>query len=196
MGGIGGLIQFGVGFHHSMRHILNGFRNQIGSGKINIDQYFKQTTMNKLLNLAVTLIFSLSVSGQVPKEYIDSTPVDWSKVPKWAIGVPANITYQKKDTVRVIMLVCDTSSSRWVDSGYVNGLLVQLGEVHKGYSNMSVSWAYGYEVREKHNSIEGMIDPYFSFGTRYNDYYIHLEYLDEKKQPLVGMVVWMSKELR
>lgn len=54
-------------------------------------------------------------------------------------------------------------------------------------------WTYGYSVREKHNTDEGQIDPYHSFGYVSRDYWVHIFYLDDKKQPLKStVIVWQS----
>lgn len=52
-------------------------------------------------------------------------------------------------------------------------------------------WVYGYSVREKHNTDEGQIDPYHAFGYVSRDYWVHIFYLDDKKQPLKStIIVW------
>jgi hypothetical protein len=54
-------------------------------------------------------------------------------------------------------------------------------------------WVYGYSVREKHNTDEGQIDPYHAFGYVSRDYWVHIFYLDDKKQPLKStVIVWQS----
>lgn len=84
-----------------------------------------------------------------------------------------------RDTIRVVMLVCDTLSTSWVDSGIVNGKIVQIGEVHKNYHQRGAYWIYGYAVRE-----------YFSREIMW-----HVEYLGEEKKTLNYKIVWISKEV-
>lgn len=99
----------------------------------------------------------------------------------------------KFDTIRVVMLVCDTISTSWVDSGIVNGKLVQIGEKHKMYRDRSAYWTYGYDVRE--------FSGYYNSNTTQNaiyiatPYYKHIEYLGEDKKPLQYKIVWMAKEV-
>lgn len=65
------------------------------------------------------------------------------------------------DTVRVIMLVSDTSKS----------------------FDHSVRWLFGYQVKELHKSI------YASACGNCNDFWKHIEYLDINKKPLKNIVV-------
>ena len=91
---------------------------------------------------------------------------------------------QQKDTVKVIMLVCDTSHWNWVDSGIVNNKFVELARSGNRY-NYSVQWQFGYEVRLKH----------IDFGMSGSvEYFTHIEYLGENKKTLSkNIVVWQSK---
>ena len=99
----------------------------------------------------------------------------------------------KFDTIRVVMLMCDTTSTSWVDSGVVNGKLVQIGEKHKRYLDRSAYWSYGYSVRE--------FAGYYNGNTTQNAIYLatpfyqHIEYLGENKKPLQFKIVWMAKEV-
>lgn len=100
----------------------------------------------------------------------------------------------KYDTIRVVMLVCDTTSISWSDSVIVKGKLVSVGEPRKIYELKFAKWAYGYSVREYighfQSSTEG---PYLVYRTE--PFYKHIEYLDEDKKPLFNKIVWMAKEL-
>lgn len=97
---------------------------------------------------------------------------------------------QQKDTVKCIMLVCDTARYlRFTDTALYA-------------PSYNVYWQFGYEVREKHNTAENSIDPgFYSCIDKYGnpvscwrDYYVHLYYLDDKKKPLnKNIVVWQSK---
>lgn len=53
-----------------------------------------------------------------------------------------------RDTIRVVMLVCDTTSLSWTDSAIVKGKLVPVGEPGKIYELKFAKWAYGYSVQE------------------------------------------------
>lgn len=100
----------------------------------------------------------------------------------------------QRDTIPVIMLICDTSSSRWVDSEIVNGKLVQIGEWHKNYHNKEVYWQYGYSVREFKRYVTIEINN--GWGGSYQEpYYEHVLYLSEHKKPLFNKIVWMAKEV-
>ncbi len=81
---------------------------------------------------------------------------------------------QKMDTVKAMILYCDTTETFGWDV---------------------VKWGYGYSVREKHNTGDGSIDPGMSPGM-YFDYWQHIYYLDLRKNPLPNnIVVWQSKPL-
>lgn len=100
----------------------------------------------------------------------------------------------KFDTIRVVMLVCDTMSTSWVDSGIVNGKLVQIGEKHKRYRERSAYWMYGYSVREFIGN--RIIEINNGWGGSYEEpYYEHMLYLDDRKKPLQYKIVWMAKEI-
>ena len=109
------------------------------------------------------------------------------------------------DTIKVVMLVCDTSHWNYVDSGVVNNKFVELARSGNRY-NYSVQWQFGYEVKEK---IEVGVKTFDKDG---NDWtgsmlivgiaYIsvpqykfkHIEYLGENKKTLSkNIVVWQSK---
>lgn len=92
------------------------------------------------------------------------------------------------------MLVCDTMSTSWVDSGIVNGKLVQIGEKHKRYRERSAYWMYGYSVREFIGN--RIIEINNGWGGSYEEpYYEHMLYLDDRKKPLQYKIVWMAKEI-
>jgi len=119
---------------------------------------------------------------------------------------------RKQDTVKVVLLVCDTAkimkigwdyfkedtaaTRRYADTttdkyfGYI-GKWTRDTTWHE--PSRSVYWVYGYSVREKHNTDEGKLDPYHSFGYVSRDYWVHIFYLDDKKQPLKStVIVWQS----
>ena len=78
---------------------------------------------------------------------------------------PLYRTPQKEDTVKCIMLVCDTSLQHYNNFDCVNC-------IRSGY-NPVVTWQIGYS---------------------YHTDLIHVGYLDEAKKPLSkNIIVWMSK---
>lgn len=98
----------------------------------------------------------------------------------------------KYDTIRVVMLVCDTTSISWSDSVIVKGKLVSVGEPRKIYELKFAKWAYGYSVREFKGNREGITNN----GWLYKQpYYEHVLYLGEDKKPLFNVIVWISKEV-
>jgi hypothetical protein len=117
--------------------------------------------------------------------------------PLFCIG--QNKEERKTDTVRVMMLVCDTTNKpthHFVN--YPENALRKLDA-------QLVYWIYGYSIREKHNTSEGVIDAGFSICidengkevSCYHDYWIHKLYLDDKKKILsFNIVVWQSKEIK
>jgi len=92
---------------------------------------------------------------------------------------------QTRDTIPCLMLVCDTANTLpifWEDYGILYRL-----------KPWEVVWIMGFEIREKHNTAEGCIDPGLTPGI-WRDYYEHVAYLDSKKKPLAkSVVVWMSQ---
>jgi hypothetical protein len=89
---------------------------------------------------------------------------------------------RKHDTIPMIMLACDTTVK-------TTNLVNTLGLVY---------WCKGYSVREKHNTFElakdeGYIAEANARNYPFEDYYIHLQYLDENYKRLgTGVVVWMA----
>lgn len=104
------------------------------------------------------------------------------------------VSKPERDTIRVVMLVCDTTSLSWTDSAIVNGKPVPVGEPRKIYELKFAKWAYGYSVREyKGNRI---IEINNGWGGQYEEpYYEHVLYLGEDKKPLFNKIVWMAKEV-
>lgn len=120
-----------------------------------------------------------------------------AQVPSGGTGLRQDgmkINKPDRDTIRVVMLVCDTASHSWVDSGIVKGKLVQIGEKHTLRRDPYAYWAYGYSVREfKGNRI---IEINNGWGGSYEEpYYEHMLYLDDRKKPLQFKIVWMAKEI-
>lgn len=110
---------------------------------------------------------------------------------KWGV---LKVNNPNRDTIRVVMLVCDTASHSWVDSGIVKGKLVQIGEKYTLRRDLYAYWAYGYSVREfKGNRIIEINNGWT--GQYVEPYYEHLLYLDDRKKPLINKIVWMAKEV-
>ena len=96
------------------------------------------------------------------------------------------------DTVKVIMLVCDTVLNRPMGSS------LNFKNNYEGqffyYRQPPVYWQFGYSVREKHCCVNGNTSNYSIYQPV--PYYTHIEYLDDKKKPLSkNIVVWQSKQL-
>ena len=97
------------------------------------------------------------------------------------------------DTVKILMLFCDTSNLIF------NGrILVDT----TGYAQIQfdVHSQYGYEVRKvvKKNNTDGVLDPYNTFGFKYEEWlvYYHELFLDENKKPLSkNIIVWQTRTL-
>jgi len=138
------------------------------------------------LLVMVAPFFCSKANGQT----LDSIPAIW-RIPDAHLMRLVQPPF--KDTIWVVMLVCDTTSSSWVDSGIVNGKLVQIGEKHKSYRDRSAYWTYGYSVREfsgYYNSNTTLAAIYLA-----TPFYQHIEYLGEDKKPLQFKIVWMAKEV-
>lgn len=154
--------------------------------------------------LLLVMLFSLKASGQNPV-YIDSTVVAHSADSIFRFdalqygfiywdaetGLLKNVEKQT-DTVKVVMLVCDTVLNRPMGSS------PNFKHNYEGqffyYRQPPVYWQFGYSVREEHCCINGNT----SNNSIYQPvpYYTHIEYLDDKKQPLSkNIVVWQSKNL-
>lgn len=98
---------------------------------------------------------------------------------------------REKDTVRVIILVCDTNSVKQTYIGNGNDKSIWT----KGYTY----WLFAYSVREKYNTGEDLIDKGFykcidQYGREvecFTDYWKHVEYLGPNKKPLSSsIIVW------
>lgn len=92
------------------------------------------------------------------------------------------------DTIPCFMLCSDTSFTLDTLSKFPKVITL------RRYTYEEIFWLHGYEVREKHNESEGVIDPGFYMGRVYKDYYIHKEYIGYDKKPLSkNVVVWVAK---
>ena len=93
------------------------------------------------------------------------------------------VTNPKYDTLRVLMLVCDTTKiSRWK---FVGATL----KMDSSWVKNEVYWIIGYEVKQYIQSRENTFD-----GGADNSYWEHFTYLDDKRKPLSpNIVVWLTK---
>lgn len=91
----------------------------------------------------------------------------------------------KRDTIPVIMLVCDTT---WDTNEYVE---IYDSSTHKiidkywiFHASGNIWWQFGYEVREWNSTAIGIL-------------YHEPLYFDQNKKPLSkNLVVWMTKEIK
>jgi hypothetical protein len=169
-----------------------------------INDYIKIKTMKSTLLILLTLCF-LNGMGQQPDLNLSrhgDTTLWYNNITKdsviWLNGSSGNGSIEittlprlttmyatitpSYDTVRCVMLVSDTSRD--------------------SFGTGIVYWMKGYSVREKHNTSEGVNDPYFSRciddnGNEvpcYHDYWKHLCYLDADKHPLPkNILVWEQR---
>lgn len=154
--------------------------------------------MKKIIIIALVLIGLICNSQTKDSHYasfqsvfnIDTTPKGFSDM----TGFRKSIT----DTVPVIILVCDTAYEKSIDTQIIFRDFNKTSKYEYSASHriMDVWWMFGYEVRKVHSGTDGMIDPGFYLGIKFEDWYFHIEYLDEKKRPLPkSAVVWLSKEI-
>lgn len=122
----------------------------------------------------------------------------------WAKAEP------KYDTIRVVMLVCDTTHyfRTWMeyktceeanckDTASIHKLFVghgvEMREDRGVPKEMPAYRIFGYSVRE--------FAGYYNSNTTQNAIYLatpfyqHIEYLGEDKKPLINKIVWMAKEV-
>lgn len=109
------------------------------------------------------------------QQYLDSCKCSLS-TNSTTISGTGNIIYlnpreHHADTVKVIMTVCDTVSTH------------------------IVFWRFGYLVREKHNTSESSADPQSCLNCEWEDYYINLYYLDEKKTRFPKSIIVFDSKL-
>ena len=96
------------------------------------------------------------------------------------LSLQSNAQDKQLDTVKVMLLVNDTTAFAWAQG------------------------IYGYSVREKHSTSEGVSDPWGRICIDetgktvpcYTDYWKHIKYLDIHKKPFKkSIIIWQSKEL-
>jgi hypothetical protein len=82
----------------------------------------------------------------------------------------------KNDTVKVVLLVCDTS--------------IKITGNDYGLFPNPVGWKFGYEIK---SCFYGCCDPEEKQLAKYYWNCTHVEYLDDKKKPLPkNVIVWQS----
>src|ERR1035437_2630239 len=104
---------------------------------------------NKIM-FCLVLLF-LSVKGWSKIYLPDTTKMEFGTIRFLGFYDTVVIKY---DTVKVIMLVCDTG--KIISYTFLTDTLS-----HIAVTKDAVYWQFGYSVREKHNTAEGVIDPGF-----------------------------------
>ena len=163
--------------------------------------------MKKIIIAITFLFFIMPAIGQ------DTLRIRYGVGSGYIIDSFANTgSYGKpaRDTIPVIMLICDTSHYivSWMELKSCNdvGCTDTTGK-HKWAShyvekkedigkraNGTVFWMVGYSVREfsgYYNANTSQFGIYIA-----KPYYEHTEYLGEDKKPLANKIVWMAKEIK
>lgn len=146
----------------------------------------------KHLLLSVALVFGSYCFGQ-KKDSITVIGTGSGLVYDRAWAIPGNRIHEftitpKQDTIKCLMLVCDTSMKN--DFGKRLTLSESVWRVERRWSE-GVWWQYGYEVKGWNQNVlyfdkEGNIIEY--------DY---RTYLDQNKKALPSsIVVWLTKEIK
>ena len=163
--------------------------------------------MKKVIIIIIDVFITVSMFGQILDTTILITPhrrieynIDssiFTSVKWYKQGIYTDSIWTIKehyDTVKVIMLLSDTSTHKsWVLLLDKNATVKEAISPYIPYC----FWEYGYSVREKHNTDEDSIDPYFTYGYKCRDYFIHKFYLDENKNPLnKNYIVWQSQQIK
>jgi hypothetical protein len=90
---------------------------------------------------------------------------------------------RKQDTIKVMILLSDTTATKNTNKNVVN-------EWRYDYSMV---WRFGYSVREIYNEGENSIDWYHSHQNPPKDYFVHSFYLDINKERFASTVIaWQS----
>lgn len=110
-----------------------------------------------------------------------------------AIGIGTdNLLYEftatpKQDTVKVLMLVCDTSRPNTIKK-FEDGTIFE--------KSGNVWWQFGYIVKEKIETDQWVTRAESMIG-EFVSYWVTKQYLDKNKKPLQkSIIVWMSKEIK
>lgn len=109
---------------------------------------------------------------------------------------------QDRDTIKVIISISDTSVHSSVSTNYK---MVICGDTTKPFPcdykhdtsyhyDSNIYWVFAYEIREKHNTSEGIIDPMIYANANYVDYWQHITFLDLNKNPFPSnIIIWQQK---
>lgn len=89
------------------------------------------------------------------------------------------------DTVKCIMLVCDTTS------GFGFTLSDTLAKIY----NQHPFWIFGFDVREKHSEAEFSIDWYFDHQRPPGYFFVHKYFLYDDKTEINKIIIWLSKTI-
>ncbi len=89
--------------------------------------------------------------------------------------IPSAKAQRVKDTTEVVLLITDTVTKQ-------------------------IAYMYGYDVKEKHNTAEGVMDAEAAYCTDnygqriscYSDYWVHVSYLNQDKKPHGDIIIWQS----
>lgn len=95
----------------------------------------------------------------------------------------------KQDTVRVLLLVCDTMGAVHTSVG---SLLPSSQAYNEG---RMMWWQLGYLVKEKVETDQWVTHAQSMVG-EFLSYWKPVQYLDQNKKPLSNIVVWISKEIK
>lgn len=168
--------------------------------------------MKKILIATLFVLFILPSIGQ------DSTKVNYVGggggylIDSFTVTESYGGTFKPtRDTIPVIMLICDTSHyfRRWdeiktcqevgctdtasIHKWAVHSIVEKKEDRGKG-SNGPVYWMVGYQVRE----VSGYSNEFTGTYLVYHGvpFYRHIEYMGEDKKPLLNKIVWMAKETK
>jgi len=98
----------------------------------------------------------------------------------------------KEDTVKIIMMACDTAVNGWQNTAYYLNPFARAEQQHH-----SINWIYGYAVRKitiekKGNHRSGM---YMWYNTKDEYSYLIKQFLDDEKKPLKNTIIWQTIDL-
>jgi len=164
---------------------------------LNISNHKQLVKREWFLLLPLLVLFPFLIIGQYPiKQFVKVDTIKYGPVIYEGDGGEyTEEWFKEQDTVKVVMLVCDTIN-------YPYGLIGYFREQDLASSEGRLAWwQYGYDVRwvEKRNNTDGVIDPYFTYGFKYQEWnvHIHKEYLNQNKKPLKeSLMVWLTKEIK
>lgn len=99
------------------------------------------------------------------------------------------VYHRKRDTVKVLLLICDTFFNEVSATIGVRDTILHL-------YNTQTFWQYGYSVRELHNTMEEIsAEDAAACSECDSDYWEHIFYLDAEKRPLgKSIIVWQELE--